>query len=133
MASVPSLKGLSEATARNVLDKAELKAAVKEVPANPAQDGIVVDQAPGPGTLQPPGSVVTIAVGRAPVVPNVIGLPVARARSVLANAGLGVNEFHTRIAFPPNDNVVSQIPPPGTRVAPGSAVRIEILVCLICP
>jgi eukaryotic-like serine/threonine-protein kinase len=135
MASVPSVKGLPEATARNVLDKAELKAAVKEVPANPAQDGIVVDQAPGPGTLQPPGSVVTIAVGRAAVVPNVIGFSQAKAQNVLANAGLNAIVVRTHVAIPPNDNVVSQSPSPGTRVAPGSAVRIEILVCLapFCP
>jgi beta-lactam-binding protein with PASTA domain len=134
MSVVPDVRGSPEAAARDALAKAGLKATVRDVPADPKQDGIVVGQDPAPGTLQPPGSAVTIAVGRSVVVPNVVGSSQARAQDVLANAGLGVIVVRTHVAFP-LPNVQSQNPPAGTRVPLGTPVRIEIQVCLapFCP
>jgi beta-lactam-binding protein with PASTA domain len=128
MAVVPAVKGLPEGAARNALDKAELRAAPREVPADPAQDGIVVTQDPAAGTLQPPGAIVTIGIGRSVVVPNVLGLPVSTAVAVLTNARLNVRivRRHVGISFP--DDVRTQNPPAGTRVPLGSVVAIEIFV-----
>jgi beta-lactam-binding protein with PASTA domain len=128
MSLVPSVTGLPEAAARDALAKADLKAAVRDVPANPGQEGIVQSQDPPPGTLQPPGSVVTIGVGRTVIVPNVIGRPVDNAVAVLEAAGLRVNLVRVHVGIPPNNNVFQQNPPPGTRVPLGSAVAISFFV-----
>jgi beta-lactam-binding protein with PASTA domain len=128
MTSVPSVRGLPEAQARSVLDRAELKALPHDVPGNPGQDGIVLTQLPPPGTLALPGVAVAIGIGRSVVVPNVLGLPVNTAVAVLSNARLNVNivRRHVGISFP--DDVRTQNPPAGTRVPLGSVVAIEIFV-----
>jgi beta-lactam-binding protein with PASTA domain len=128
MAVVPAVRGLPEGAARNALDRAELRAAPRDVPADPAQDGIVVTQDPAPGTLQPPGSIVTIGIGRSVVVPNVLGRPVDSAAAVLRAAGLNVSIVRRHVGFPFPDVVQTQNPQPGTRVPLGSVVSIEILV-----
>jgi serine/threonine-protein kinase len=128
MATVPSVRGMPEPTARNVLDKAELKAQPRDVPASPAQDGIVVEQVPAPGTLQAPGSAVRIDVGRAVTVPGVVNRRVDEAVAVLNGAGLQVRIIRRHVGVPFPDNVMSQDPPAGARVPLGSVVSIEIFV-----
>jgi serine/threonine-protein kinase len=64
--TVPSVVGLSQANASNVLTTQGFKVNVEEKEtANPTQVGKVVDQDPGNGTA-PKGSEVTIVVGIEP-------------------------------------------------------------------
>jgi serine/threonine-protein kinase len=128
MSVVPSVKGLAEAKAKTVLADADLKVAVRSVGvADQAQDGIVQDQDPAAGTLQPPGSVVTIAVGSNVAVPAVVGRPEEDAVTILENAGLRAPEIRVRVPTPSQDGIVlGQTPPPGTRVALGSSVTLRV-------
>ncbi|MDP9342670.1 MAG: transglycosylase domain-containing protein [Actinomycetota bacterium] len=64
-AQVPGVVGLPEAAARSALAGAGFNVAVNEVlVADPAQDGLVLQQQPGPGASVLAGSTVTITVGR---------------------------------------------------------------------
>ena len=64
-AQVPSVVGLPEAAARSALSSAGFNVAVNEVPvADPAQDGLVLQQQPRPGVNVVVGSTVTISVGK---------------------------------------------------------------------
>jgi beta-lactam-binding protein with PASTA domain len=128
MSLVPAVTGLAEDKAKSAIAKADLKAAVRDVPANQAQQGIVQSQDPAAGTLQTPGTVVTIAVGGTVAVPSVVGRPVDAAVDVLTNAGLRVRVVRDHRGFPPNDNVQSQSPPAGARVPLETVVSIVIFV-----
>jgi beta-lactam-binding protein with PASTA domain len=129
MSLVPAVTGLAEANAKSAIAKADLKAAVRDVPADQAHQGIVQSQNPSAGTLQPPGSVVTIAVGGTVVVPNVVGRPPEVAVNVLTNAGLRVTVIRDHRVFPiPTLNVVSQSPPAGARVPLQTLASIRVLV-----
>jgi serine/threonine-protein kinase len=63
--TVPEVLGLDEETARANLENAGFKVAVRETGTDdPAEDGAVVSQDPGPGAEAEPDSTVTIFVGR---------------------------------------------------------------------
>ena len=63
--TVPSVIGLSEANATQVLEAAGFVVDVKDQEVlNPADDGKVVSQSPNGGTSRPSGSTVTITVGQ---------------------------------------------------------------------
>jgi beta-lactam-binding protein with PASTA domain len=131
---VPSVKGLAESTARTALADADLNVAVRNVGVqDPAQNGIVQDQDPAAGTLQPPGTVVTITVGRNVAVPDVRGRDQADAVAALNDAGLRASV--TRVPAVDPGTVLSQNPAPGTRVPLGSVVQIRVGACPggICP
>ncbi len=64
-AQIPSVVGLPEQAARAALSSAGFNVAVNEVPvADPAQDGLVLQQQPRPGVNALVGSTVTITVGK---------------------------------------------------------------------
>lgn len=128
MSLVPAVKGLSEADAKSALAKADLKVASRDVPANQAQQGIVQSQDPAAGTLQEPGTVVTIAVGGTVVVPDVVGRPAGDAADALTAAGLRVRLVRDHRGFPPDDTVQNQSPRGGARVPLETVVSITIFV-----
>jgi beta-lactam-binding protein with PASTA domain len=128
MSRVPAVTGLTEAKAKTAIAEADLKAVVRDVGSEPAQEGIVQSQDPSAGTLQPRGSVVTIAVGRTVVVPNVVGRSLDEAVAVLRDAGLNVRVIRVHVIFPPSEDVQSQSPLAGTRVPLGSVVAIRVFV-----
>jgi serine/threonine-protein kinase len=62
---VPGVIDATEQVATRMLEDAGFRVRVEEAPAEtPDEDGIVLDQAPSPETARPPGSLVTITVGR---------------------------------------------------------------------
>jgi eukaryotic-like serine/threonine-protein kinase len=62
--AVPSVVGLSATVARSRLSARGFDVSVREVAAEPGDDGIVLRQSPGGGSRRPEGSTVTIFVGR---------------------------------------------------------------------
>ena len=62
---VPRVVGLATGVARSTLEGAgfDVQVRIEEV-VDPTQDGIVLTQSPGADTPAPPGSTVTITVGR---------------------------------------------------------------------
>lgn len=93
------------------------------------QEGMVVDQDPSPGTDTKLGETVdlTVSKGAAPIeVPDVRGMDVGMANSLLRRAGLSVREEIVRIAEDRGGEtlVERQFPHAGTRVPEGSGVTL---------
>lgn len=128
MSLIPSVKGLTETKAKTVLADADLKVAVRSVGVeDPAENGIVLAQDPSAGILQPPGTLVTITVGRNVVVPEVEGLTQAKAEAVLSDAGLKSTVKLVPFVGEEFRGIVSeQIPRPGTRLPLGGVVEIHV-------
>jgi eukaryotic-like serine/threonine-protein kinase len=77
---VPGVIDATEEDAVRALEDAGFEVTVEDATAaTPDEDGIVVDQDPGPDTPRPPGSEVTITVGRfePDVVPDATATPEA--------------------------------------------------------
>ena len=124
MATVPDVTRLRQADAIARIAAADLRSSVREVPVqNPQEDGIVQRQDPPPRTLQPPGTVVTIDVGRNVLVPEVVGDPLDVALDKITGVGLRPNVL---FIFGPAEIVLSQIPAPNTRLPLGGTVTIRV-------
>jgi len=130
-AKVPSLRGLTEASATATLSRLGFRVSVSRVPST-LPKGIVVSQTPPPATKVPKGSIVgmNVSTGGNPAaggvaVPNVVGLSQEDAVDRLEQAGLGVDSFPVA-SKKPQGTVVSELPAGGTRVPPRSHVRINV-------
>jgi serine/threonine-protein kinase len=142
MSRVPSVKGLDETKAKATLADADLKVTVRHVGEDdPARSPIVVEQDPPAGTLQRPGAVVTLTVGRNVPVPDVGGMSLAIAELRLwyaehlddPNDALlppepalrsnvnWVEKTHDQVGI-----VQSQNPSPGTLLPHGSVVELRV-------
>ena len=130
-ARIPSLRGLTEASATATLSRLGFRLSVSRIPSTQPK-GIVVSQAPPPGTKAPKGSIVgiNISTGSNPaaggvVVPKVVGLSQAVAVDRIERAGLGVDSYPVK-STRPRGTVVSELPAGGTQVPPRSHVRINV-------
>ncbi|MFP5334984.1 MAG: protein kinase domain-containing protein [Actinomycetes bacterium] len=91
--------------------------------------GLVVASDPPRGASVPPDTAVTLAVstGPAPIdVPVLEGLSLARAREVLARAGLELGELLREDSNQPADAVLGSDPPAGTPVQRGTVVALVL-------
>jgi len=128
-AKVPNVVGLKAQTAEFRLGQAGLRAAVKEVP-DSAPKGQVVAQNPAAGSSVPGGTTVTLLVssgkggGGNIGLPNVVGLPVGTATTLLGALGFQVGIGYTS-GGPPN-RVVSQSPAAGTQLPRGAYVTLVV-------
>jgi membrane peptidoglycan carboxypeptidase len=129
--SVPSVVGMGEAEARQVVAGAGLTASVSYQYSSSAASGTVISQSPLGGSTVDSGSTVYLVVSKgappASVVPNVVGLGEAEAKAVLANAG-----FTCKVVPAPADDpskvgiVISQFPGGGATASPGAQVIITV-------
>lgn len=145
--TVPSVRGQTEASATATLSRLGFRLSVSRIPSTQPK-GIVISQAPPPGTKAPKGSIVGINVSTGPsqagtgtnpsgtgtnpsaggvVVPKVVGLSQDRAVGQIERVGLRVDSFPVA-SSKPQGTVVSQVPAAGTHVAPRSRVRIGVSV-----
>jgi eukaryotic-like serine/threonine-protein kinase len=126
---IPSVIGQSFADASKAL-RAEGFTPVRQDVDDPAPKGTVVDQDPGPGTLHPPGTEVTLSVStgqETTTVPDVLGDDEETARATLENDGWQVVVQDTGTDNPDEDGrVLSQTPGPGEEAKPGSRVTIYV-------
>ena len=126
---IPSVIGQSFAEASRQLRAAGFTP-VREDVDDSAPKGQVVGQDPGPGTLHPPGTEVTLSVSTGQsttTVPDVINQDEESARATLENDGWVVVIRETGTDNPDEDGVVlSQTPGPGEEAEPGSEVTIYI-------
>jgi beta-lactam-binding protein with PASTA domain len=124
MPTVPQLKGLTEAQATAKLAEEDLGVRVRNIGVpDPQQDGLVQSQDPAEGTLQTPGTVVRIDVGRNVVVPNVVGRTRQVAVDIVTRAGLTPNVTVVGVF---SGVVVNQIPEAGSRLPLGGVVTIQV-------
>jgi len=90
--TVPNVEGKQENAAQSVLQNDGFQVVVRTDPTSTEPSGTVVNQNPVGGTNLAPGSKVTIFVSGSASVPNVVGLPMASALTLLQNDGFKVNQ-----------------------------------------
>ncbi len=131
----PDVRGLTEAAATDALIAAGFGVDSEAVDnTEGATPGTVSGQSPLAGELTYLGSVVTIEVvelsTEALTVPNVVGVAVDEARSVLTSAGYTVTEVPDREpGLAPGQNVGlvwAQQPPAGAAAAAGTVVTVRV-------
>jgi eukaryotic-like serine/threonine-protein kinase len=129
-ASVPDVKGLTQANAENQLRTAGFEPKAEQVFSADVDKGRVVDTAPPQGSLIERGSTVTLRVSKGPEqaeVPDVVGKTEANARSDIEAAGLRVGEVtEQETADEDPGTVLKQTPAAGKNVAKGSAVKLTV-------
>jgi len=95
-----------------------------------ATAGTVISQSPIGGSLEAPGSTVTIDVAKAPptpTVPNVVGQKRGTAEAMLGSQGFPATVQLQDVTNPSQDNVVlSQTPSAGAQTAKGTNVTIVV-------
>ncbi|HJR49454.1 MAG TPA: PASTA domain-containing protein [Gemmatimonadales bacterium] len=128
--AVPRVLDLPVADARERLGELGFRVRVDGERPNPvAPQGAVVWQDPPPETVMPPNSTVQLVLsgGPAPVnVPDVVGLSLPYAESIIEAAGLKLGRVDRVTSGQEAEVVLSVRPPPGNGRPPGS--RVELLV-----
>ena len=126
---IPSVIGLSFDRAAEQLRQAGFTAVREDVDSSEPK-GRIIGQDPGPGTLHPPGTEVTLSVStgqESATVPEVVGQDEESARASLENEGWQVTVRYTGTDDPAEDGIViSQNPAPGTEADPGSTVTLVV-------
>jgi eukaryotic-like serine/threonine-protein kinase len=127
--AVPSVIGESFASANSRLQAAGFAVARHNVDSTSPAD-VVVNQAPGPGTFQPPGTTITLDVSKGPTtsaVPDVTSQDQASAQSQLRSSGFRVRIETQDTNDPSTDGIVlSQDPAGGTQAPKGTTVTIVV-------
>jgi beta-lactam-binding protein with PASTA domain/serine/threonine protein kinase len=127
--AVPDITGKELAAAKSEVEGLRLK--LKEGNGKYSDDvpkGFVISSDPKSGTSLKPGQTVTVTVskGRAPItVPNLDGMNINEARSILQGRGLIVVEQY-KDSDKPADTVIGQSPKFGTGVEKDSEVKLEV-------
>jgi eukaryotic-like serine/threonine-protein kinase len=125
--TVPGVVGFNESAAVSVVKQRGLDPNVSRTFSDKTS-GDVISQDPAGGKTVDKGTVVGLVVSRGPssvTVPNVVSLTEANAVAQLTNAGLNgeVVQVPSTVA---SGKVVAQNPTGGTKVAPGSRVRLNV-------
>jgi eukaryotic-like serine/threonine-protein kinase len=127
--AVPNVIGQNVASATSTLQAANFAVATKSVASSQPKD-TVVDQSPGPGTSQPPGTTITLSISKGPktsTVPDVQSQDQASAQSELQASGFKVKVQSQPVTDKSQDGIVlTQNPPPGTQAPQGSTVTIVV-------
>jgi eukaryotic-like serine/threonine-protein kinase len=141
-AQVPSVVGLRQARAVAILERAGYDPdASRTASAEPR--GIVVDQEPDAGAALAPGGTVAIVVSRGPevvttvetvtepaetvTVPDVVGEDHVEAGATVDGRDLIADSYPVE-SDETRGTVISQSPTPGTQVAPGTHVRLDVAI-----
>jgi serine/threonine-protein kinase len=125
---VPTVRGLPQAVAIQMLGKRDLKATVDSRPSESIDKGIAIRTVPAAGEVVDRGERVQLFVSSGPEqveVSDVTGLSRDSAENLLTGAGLEV-AIQERESEEPEDDVISQDPAAGTKVDRGSTVTITV-------
>lgn len=125
--AVPNLVGQQGADAANTLLGASLTigTVTRQKSSRPA--GEVLSQNPAAGTVVALGSAVAVTVSDGKVdVPNVTGKTQSQASNILTGAGLALGTVTDQNSNAAPSTVLSQSPPPGQQVAPGTKVNVTV-------
>jgi serine/threonine-protein kinase len=127
--SVPAVAGLPQDQAKAAIVKANLVVGtVTQRPSSTVPAGDVISSSPSDGTNVKAHSTVNLVVsaGQAKkTVPNVTNLQEQAAITALTNEGLNYHVNQVQSSDPQN-TVVSQSPPAGTKVAPGTMITLNV-------
>ena len=123
---VPNLVGITLAEAEVALAERELEVGQTSERADPDADpGTVLEQSPTSGELVDPQSSVDVVVSTGTertIVPVVVGLSVADARTALEEAGLTISDVREEASDQPEGTVLEVLPPEGSEADVGSSV-----------
>lgn len=126
--SVPGVVGMPQADANNTLAAGGLQVAVAHQSSSSVPAQTVLAQTPAGGSAVPPGTTVAIVISTGPAaagaiaVPSVAGLTLEQARKALQSAGLQPVPVAATGTSGPADQVATQTPEAGAKVASGSSV-----------
>jgi beta-lactam-binding protein with PASTA domain/tRNA A-37 threonylcarbamoyl transferase component Bud32 len=127
--AVPNVIGSTFESANSTLLGAGFAVLRKDVKSDSPKD-TVVDTSPGVGTLQPPGTTITVMVSKGPTtstVPDVTSLSQSDAQATLKASGFGVKIVSQPVTDQSQDGIVqTQDPPGGTQQPPGTIVTIAV-------
>jgi serine/threonine protein kinase len=127
--SVPAVAGLPQNQAKSEIVKANLVVGtITTRPSATVPSGDVISSDPSDGTNVKAHSTVNLVVsgGQAKkTVPNVTNMQEQTAITTLTNEGLNYNVKQVQSSDPQN-TVVSQSPPAGSKVAPGTIVTLNV-------
>jgi eukaryotic-like serine/threonine-protein kinase len=127
---VPNLVGKEFAQAKDLLRRANLKVGEVTRAYNESFEvDRVIRQSERGGSQAPQGSEVNLVVSRGPApkpVPDVVGLAAERATERLEDAGFVVSADSEYSRKVDEGKVISQSPPPGNELQPGSTVSIVV-------
>ncbi len=131
MVEVPDVLGQSESAASAALKAAGLGVAATSAPSDTVDKGDVISQTPPAGQQVPEGTTVGLVVSGGPevknvTVPDVTGQTQSDATDQLTTLGLSVVKVENPNADVPSGQVVSQSPPAGSSVAPGTSIAIIV-------
>jgi beta-lactam-binding protein with PASTA domain len=130
--AVPAVTSMSASVANSTLTGAGFTVRTSSEPvSDPTKNGDVQSQDPAAGSSQAPGTPVTITVGQMSSVPSLRGRVEATARTMLAEAGLGVAVrfvgTEIEVEDPARDlKVVDQDPAADTLQRPGTVVTLTL-------
>ena len=122
---VPNVAGTPETKAVDTLAAAGFDVVIEETFSNQVKKGRAIGTDPAAATELQPGETVVLTVSLGPeffASPDFIGMSVDEAKALAEQAGLEV----TALPVPGSSggNIVSQLPPPGTRVRYGSTITV---------
>lgn len=128
---VPRLIGHSLQEAAEILISKQLYAGYIKQQISDKPEGEVLDQSPTTGTLVNVGSAIDITYSvqvrdENMLMPDVTRMPEDKARYVLAESGLLVEDVYSQKSKEPHGTVISQTPFPGERVIKGTPVILII-------
>lgn len=124
--AVPDVVGYEESTGRTLMEAAGLRVAVDQAQ-TAAPKGVIVNTRPPAAATLPPGGRVTLVVSiGAPTitVPDLMGLTLEEARTILEQAGLSLGTYFRRTSPERAGTIIQQTPAAGTLSAPGAAVDL---------
>jgi eukaryotic-like serine/threonine-protein kinase len=128
--SLPRVLEMPEAKARQQLTELGFRPRLEGERANEVYAaGVVIWQDPAPGTVLAPNSVVQLVVSSGPasvVVPDVVGLEVPQARTILTAAGIRVGQIDSGAAGQEAGVVLATRPSAGTGRPRGAAVALVV-------
>ncbi len=127
--AVPNVIGSAFETAQSTLLGKGFAVSRLDVKSDQPKD-TVIGMSPGPGTLQPPNTNITLTVSKGPstsMVPDVTSLSQSDAQAQLKASGFKVKIVSQAVSDPTQDGIVqTQDPPGGTQAPPGSLVTIAV-------
>lgn len=126
---VPALMGMDRTAATARLQELGLTMRVGDRRySDSVPPGQIVDQSPAPGVQVLEGAEVLVALSAGTEdfpMPDVMGMPLDKARSTLRDRGLSVDVL-TVASDRPQGTVVETFPSPGVSVATGDSVRVNV-------
>ena len=128
---MPNLRGLNQSDAIDKLQQMGLRLGSAYETFSDEDSGTVISQDPRSGTRISKGQTVDITVSKGQKikkvsVPDVKGVPVDRARTIIEDSSLSVGGTSEQESTQAAGTVVSQSPAAGTEVDAGSSVRLVV-------